>query len=247
MKRYFFRDVARSLRSHQRFRYMIAVIRQLGGVYPRECNLCGFNGLFLAMGHPPRYDAVCPKCDSRERFRLFGLMLAGRPELGVGSRTIHFAPELLLRGELERRAAEYRTADLYDSSCNLCLDIERLDLPDSSVDLFVLNHVLEHVDYVKALAELFRCLAPGGTAVVSTPVVEGWSDTYENDAVAYGDSEKLRVLHFGWPDHRRWFGRDLRERFAEAGFVLEEFTPGGEKTVRYGLIRGEAIFIAHKP
>lgn len=199
------------------------------------------------MGHPPRYDAVCPRCDSRERFRLFGLLLAHRPQLGLDARTIHFAPEAALRPEIESRAASYRTADLFAPGCDLRLDVEQMELPTGSVDLFVVNHVLEHVDHRKALAELFRCLAPGGTAVISTPVVEGWPETYENGAIAYGDSDALRILHFGWPDHLRWFGRDLRDRFAEAGFTLEEFTASGEETVRLGLIRGEAIFLAHKP
>jgi len=247
VKRYFFRDVGRSLRSHDRFRYMIAVMRKLGGVTPRECNLCGFKGLFIAMGHPPRYDAVCPQCESRERFRLFGLMLAKHPELGVGARTIHFAPERSLRGEIQRRAADYRTADLFAPGCDLQLDIEAVDLPDASVDLFVLNHVLEHVDHVKALAELYRCLAPGGTAVISTPVIEGWPETYENEGVARGASDAERIRHFGWPDHLRWFGRDIRQRMAEAGFELEEFTASGEETLRYSLIRGDAIFLARKP
>lgn len=247
MKRYFFRDVARSLRSHERFRYMIAVMRQLGGVHPRLCTLCGFEGLFLAVGHPPRYDAICPRCESRERHRLFGLMLAARPELGRGARIVHFAPEPLLADEFRRRAAEYRTADLFVPGCDLKLDIEALDLADGSVDLFVVNHVLEHVDHRKALAELFRCLSPGGVAVLTTPVVEGWRTTYENPAVAHGDSDLLRILHFGWPDHLRWFGADIRARIAEAGFELTEHTGSGEETVRHGLIRGETVFLARKP
>lgn len=247
VKRHFFRDVARSLRSHDRFRYMIAVMRKLGGEFPRTCNLCGFRGLFHAIGHPVRYDAVCPRCKSRERARLFALMLAAHPELGASARTIHFAPEPLLRGEIERRAREYRTADLHRADCDMRLDIEQLDLPDDSVDLFVANHILEHVDHRKALAELHRCLAPSGIAVVTSPVVEGWPETYENPEVAAGESDSGRVLHFGWPDHLRWFGRDLRRRFSEAGFALEEFTATGEECVRYGLVRGEAVFLARKP
>jgi SAM-dependent methyltransferase len=247
MKRYFFRDVARSLRSHDRFRYMIAVMRQLGGVQPRECPLCGYRGLFEAMGHPPRYDAICRGCDSRERHRLIGLLLAAQPDLGRGARLIHFAPETLFEGELRRRAREYRTADLFRPGCDLKLDIESMDLPNGSVDLFVVNHVLEHVDYRKALAELFRCLSPGGRALLTMPIVEGWPTTYENPAVAFGDDDRMRILHFGWPDHLRFFGADIRARMAEAGFAIDEFKATGEETVRYGLVRGETVFIAGKP
>lgn len=247
MKRYFFRDVARSLRSHERFRYLIAVMRQLGGVHPRECTLCGYHGLFQATGHPPRYDAVCSKCGSRERQRLFGLLFAARPDIGRGARVVHFAPEPLLAGEFRRRASDYRTADLFRPDCDLKLDIEQIDLPHGSVDLFIVNHVLEHVDHRKALPELCRCLSPGGIAILTMPVVDGWPQTYENPAVAFGDNDRLRVLHFGCPNHLRFFGADIRERIAEAGFELSEFTATGEETVHHGLFRGEAIFITRKP
>ena len=225
---------------------MIAVMRQLGGVEPRECSLCGFRGLFHAFGHPPRYDAQCPRCGSRERHRLFALLLASRPGLGRGARTVHFAPEPLLTREFRSRAADYRTADLHMAGCDLKLDIERIALPDESVDLFVVNHVLEHVDDASALAELFRCLAPGGTAAITTPVVEGWKRSYEDSAIAEGPDERLRVLHFGWPGHRRHYGADIRERIAGAGFELSEFTANGAETVRYGLAHGETIFLARK-
>jgi SAM-dependent methyltransferase len=247
VKRYLLRDVARSLRSHARFRYMIAVVRKLGGVHPRECSLCGYHGLFHAFGHPPRYDALCPECGSRERHRLLGLLLAARPGLGRGTRTVHFAPEPLLASEFRRRAADYRTADLFAPGCDLRLDIEDMDLADGSVDLFVVNHVLEHVDQRKALPELFRCLAPGGVAILTTPVVEGWRTTYENPPIAAADSDADRILHFGWPDHLRWFGADIRGFIAQAGFELSEFTGSGEEAVRFGLIRGETIFEARKP
>ena len=42
------------------------------------------------------------------------------------------------------------------------LDIEKLDVADASYDVIVCNHVLEHVDDGKALAELYRILRPGG-------------------------------------------------------------------------------------
>lgn len=247
VKRHFFRDVARSLRSHQHLRYMVAVMRKLGGVVERECPICGTEGLFHAHGHPPRYDAVCPHCGSIERHRLFALLLRVRPELGVGARTIHFAPEPLLAPELRRRATDYRSSDPIRPGCDLKLDIEALDLPDAVVDLFVLNHVLEHVDDRKALAELHRCLRPGGIAVITTPVVEGWRESYEDPAIASGSSDALRTLHFGQADHVRWFGSDLRGRICAARFELEEFTPRGGDAVRYGLTRGETVFIARKP
>ena len=247
MKRYFFRDVSRSLRSHDRLRYMISVVRQLGGVEPRSCTLCGFSGLFQAFGHPPRYDAECPHCGSRERHRLFGLLLARFPDLGRGKDVIHFAPEPLIAEELRERAGRYRSADLHMAGCDLRLNLEQLELPDASVDLFVLNHVLEHLDDRRALSELFRCLRPGGSAVISCPVVEGWTSTYENETVARGESEQAKRLHFGWYDHLRYYGADIRSRISEPGFSLAEFCATGEEAVRHSLVRGERIFVATRP
>lgn len=225
---------------------MIAVMRQLGGVEPRECTLCGHMGRFEALGHPPRYDAQCPACGSRERHRLFGLLLQKLPELGRGLRVVHFAPEPAISRELRTRAGRYQTADLLMEGCDLRLNVEAIALPDASVDLFVLNHVLEHVDDRSALAELHRCLVEGGTAILSMPVIEGWNTTYENPVVAKGGSQRLRTLHFGWPDHLRYYGSDVRERIRRAGFELSEFHADGEETARYGLIPGERIFLARK-
>ena len=247
MKRYLFRDVGRMLGSSEQRRYLIAVMRQLGGKYPRQCNLCGFKGMFRAVGHPPRYDAHCPGCRSRERHRLFGLMLDERPDLGAGQ-VIHFAPEASLAPLLKRRAARYQSADLSMSGCDLMLNIEALDLPDKGVDLFVLNHVLEHVaDDRKGLAELYRCLAPRGTAAISVPLVDGWPETYEDPAISHGPSDTARQLHYGWPDHLRFYGRDLRQRIAAAGFELSEYAASGAQTALHGLVPGETIFLAHKP
>lgn len=245
MKRHLVRDIARSLGSRTRLRYLIAVMRQLGGVEPRECNLCGYAGLFRALDHPPRYDAECPRCGSRERARLFGLLLEREPA-ALRGRVIHFAPEASLAGLIRRHASEYRSADLRATGCDLSLDIERMALPDASVDTFILNHVLEHVDDRKALAEIHRCLAPGGSTLISLPIVESWRTTYEDGSIARGSDDRLRALHFGQADHLRFYGADLRQRIADAGFALSEFVAGGADCARYGLIRGETIFWARK-
>jgi SAM-dependent methyltransferase len=247
VKRHLIRDVWRGLGSVERLRYVIAVLRQLGGATPRTCNLCGYQGLFLARGHPPRYDSECRRCGSIERHRLFGLMLDAHPALGRG-RVVHFAPEPRLAAALRARAADYKSADLYMPGCDLRLDMTAIDLPDASVDFFVANHVIEHVaDDRAALSELYRCLAPGGVAALTTPVIEGWRTTYDDPAIAAGESERMRILHFGWEGHLRYYGADLRDRIAQAGFALDEFVAAGAASVRHGLIRGEAIFLARKP
>lgn len=249
MKRYFLRDVARNFRSPATFRYMIAVLRKLGGVHARECNLCGYRGLFRAIDHPPRYDSQCPICRSEERHRLIGLLLQREPELGHG-RVIHFAPqsETGIGRVLKHRSRDYCSADRSAGGIDRVLDIRKLDLPARSVDLFVVNHVLEHVDDDRrALAEMHRCLKPGGCALITVPMVSGWERTYEDRSIAEGASERERQLHFGQGDHVRYYGGDLRDRIKAAGFRLSEFTAAPGEVLRHGLIRGETVFVASRP
>ena len=104
--------------------------------------------------------------------------------------------------------------------------------------------MLEHVDDRRALAEMFRLLVPGGIAFVMTPVVEGWAETYENPAIT---QPRDRLLHFGQNDHVRLYGRDIRDRIRAAGFELSEFVAVEPDVARYGLVRGETLFIARRP
>lgn len=246
MKRYFFRDILRGFRSIDSIRYGIAVARKFGGVTPRVCNLCGYSGLFKAHGHPPRYDARCPGCGSRERQRLFALLLSSRPDLGAGD-VVHFAPEAELQPLLKAKATHYLSADPFMPGCDLELDLMELGLEDASVDVFVANHVLEHVveDSV-ALSELYRCLRPGGVALVSVPIAEGWGATYEDVEIALHGSDEDREIHFGRHDHVRYYGRDFVARLVHAGFDVETFFAGGRETALHNLIPGDRIFIARK-
>lgn len=247
MKRNVVSDLARNFRSQAKFRYAIEVARRLGGVVPRECNLCGYEGLFHATGHPPCYDSECLRCASQERHRLLALLLKRNPWLGEGY-VIHFAPagEQPILELLKERATSCRTADPSAPGSDLRLDIEAMDLPDESVDLFVVNHVLEHVDDERALDELHRCLSPGGAALITAPLVEGWAATHEDGTIATGPSDELRTLHFGRADRIRLYGADLRDRIKAAGFKLSRFTATPEESIRHGLIRGESVFIATK-
>jgi len=133
---------------------------------------------------------------------------------------------------------------LFMQGCDLVLNLERLELSDQSVDVFIASHVLEHVDDQKTLAELFRCLKPGGTAIIMVPIVEAWKQSYENDEVS---TSRERDLHFGQFDHVRYYGADLRERIKAAGFELEEFTASPSDCVSFGLMRGETVFLASRP
>lgn len=210
----------------------------------RECNLCGYKGRFWPFGDPPRRGAACGGCGSKERHRLLAQWVADHPSIVDGANILHFAPEPHLAKLFKHRAGEYRAADLNPDAADIVLNIESIDLPDESVDLIVCSHVLEHVDDKKALHEMHRILSPGGRALLMFPIVEGWDSTYENPA---HQSERDRVLYFGQRDHVRMFGRDVRDRITDAVFSLGEFTAEEPDVTRYGLARGEKVFIATKP
>lgn len=206
-------------------------------LHPRTCPLCSFHGEFRHAGRPPRLDALCPRCGSMERHRLQWLYLR---DAALQAPVIHAAPEACLASRLrERFGTEYRTSDLY-APADLKLDLEGLALEDGSVGTFLCNHVLEHVDDRKALAELHRTLKPGGKLVCSVPMVYGWARTYEDPAIT---EPHARELHFGQDDHVRFYGRDFVTRLLEAGFEVEEHTAEGPDCVTYGLLRGEKFHV----
>src|SRR6201992_1771319 len=68
------------------------------GKLPRTCPICGHTGVMIGVGHPPRWDARCSQCGSRERHRLLWLwVIQGGSNRLKGKRILHFAPEKALR------------------------------------------------------------------------------------------------------------------------------------------------------
>ena len=75
------------------------------------------------------------------------------------------------------------------------------------------------------------------------PICEGWEKTYENIAIK---DPQQRELHFGQHDHLRYYGRDFFDRMTNAGFEVTFYTAKPENCIKYGLIRGEKIFVGKK-
>jgi SAM-dependent methyltransferase len=224
-------------------RYTLGIWSRMGGVHPRECPCCGYRGLFRAFGLPPRFDAECKRCGSLERHRLFVLVSEKVMLLSNKLDVLHFAPEASIRNYLKKRVRTYITADISGIGVDLRENIEQSSLADASFDLIVCSHLLEHVNDVKALGELRRLLRVGGLLACMVPIAEGWDQTYENAAIT---RPAERDLHFGQHDHVRYYGRDFPERVASRGFDVQEHTADGEQSVRFGLSRGEKVFLAWK-
>lgn len=226
----------------RRMHYARKIVKNLGGVHPRDCNICGYSGLFSATGMPPRFDAECPSCKSLERHRHQFLWIKPHESELAGKRILHFAPEPVMRKIYSGLAASYLSADIAGYADRI-LNIEAIDMADSSWDVVVANHVLEHVDDRKALAEIRRILSSGGFAILSFPLAMTFEQTYENPAVT---TRAGRDLHFGQWDHIRYYGADAAERIAAAGFAVETFSATEPDVHRHATSRVCREFIARK-
>jgi len=229
----------------ERYRLNALVMMKLGGVHPRTCPICGYHGKFYAFGLPPSFDAMCRHCESLERHRLLALLDTRHGLLEGVTSLLHFAPEDILARKFRQRFKDYRSADLLRTDVDHRCDIADTGLPSASFDAIVASHVLEHVpDDRQAMQELHRLLKPGGRLITMVPIVEGWSETYENPAVK---TESDRWAHFGQKDHVRFYGADFPDRLRGAGFSVTAYAGSPHECVIYGLSRGEKVFVAAKP
>jgi SAM-dependent methyltransferase len=136
----------------------------------------------------------CPGCGSYERQRLLALLIERRPELCPrGARVLHVGPEESTQRVLRRLdGLDYVAIDIDHPLATLQMDVGAMSFADASFDLALCFHVLAFVtDEQKALRELRRVLAPGGTLVVAEPE-DGreWPSAFE----AHGlDIETLRA------------------------------------------------------
>lgn len=220
----------------------------------RHCPLCGgtYRKFRRASMGRRRPDAKCPGCNSLERHRLTWLYLRERTELlssrrRVRRRVLHIAPERALRARFEAVPdLEYLTADLEPGRGMVRMDITDIQYPAASFDLIYCSHVLEHVpDDRRAMRELHRVMAPGGTVLISVPIAA--TVTVEDPTIEDPD-ERLRL--FGQRDHVRRYGPDVVERLEEAGFAVEVVDAGGvagaEEQVRMGLTPGQPLYVCSR-
>lgn len=136
------------------------------------CPSCGYYGIFVSVGRPPRWDARCLECGSRERHRLTHLWVtqAGGNRL-AGPRILHFAPEKAVMRQMRGSNALYETADLHQPGVTHRIDITRASFTAATYDVVIAHHVLEHVeDDRAAMHEFFRILSPGGFAILTVPI-----------------------------------------------------------------------------
>jgi GR25 family glycosyltransferase involved in LPS biosynthesis/SAM-dependent methyltransferase len=211
------------------------------------CPVCEMESIFEPFGNPRRSVARCGWCGTLERHRLLWLYLNAEGLLNKKLRVIHFAPEPALRARFTDCGNwTYATAGMDGKGVTHRIDLQNMRLPDASQDLIVCSHVLEHVpDDRRAMRELYRILAPGGTALIMVPVRRE-QPTIEDFRIKTAEE---RLKYFGQRDHVRWYGMDITERLRTAGFEVHdhEFAErfNSSQSTRYGLIK-EPLFVCRK-
>ena len=124
-------------------------------------------------------------------------------------------------------------------------DITQVDAPNSSFDLVICFHVLEHVEEDRtAMQELYRVLKKRGKALIQTPFKDG--DIFED--ITIRTSEK-RLQYFGQADHVRVYSvQGLKKRLEETGFEVQVISNSSndEASVKMGMKKEEFILVATK-
>ena len=175
------------------------------------CNICHWSGdEFIGPYHTEM--ATCPRCGSvaRDRFLLFCFLsrrgyaknlrvLETSPRMGAGYRS-------MMRRYFKYTASDY---DLSAHEGDIQIDLQAMALPDSSIDILLTPHVLEHVpDTEKALSEIYRVLAPGGRMYLQVPLCYG-STQVPSTPEFHADNTPV-FFNFGW---------DLTDKLRAAGFT----------------------------
>lgn len=198
--------------------------------------------MFVSAGHPPRWDARCPNSGGRERHRLLHswVIQRGRDKPG-GKQVLRFAPDKMTLCQMLGNML-YETADLHQPGVTHRRDIAHAELPDTSGDVVIANHVPERIANDRtAIRELYGLFEPGGVALPSVPVNTSREETYENPAIT---APVERDAHFTAEDHIRYYALESAERVCEAEFEAETFRMTPEEKVLYGSLRDDWLDVA---
>jgi SAM-dependent methyltransferase len=206
---------------------------------------------FLPYGYAKvRENVLAPGTLSLERHRLFWLYLKNETTFfSAPLRVLHFAPEQAFVQKFKKQKnLTYTTTDLNSPIADVKADICDLPFKDNSFDFIICNHVLEHIpDDTKAMQELYRVLAPSGTAIVQVPYDAKREITFEDNTIT-DQSERTRI--FGQYDHLRVYGMDYFKKLSSIGFDVNalDYTSGisSDDIERYRLCKGELLPVCKK-
>lgn len=203
-----------------------------------ECNCCGASYSKFVPDYPAAENAnalkvnvvvagygdniLCPACLSTARERLIIALLNDQIKI-TGKKILHFSPEKNIYRFI-RTNNEVITADIeplfyknIDSNIKN-EDATHLSYADNSFDAVIGNHILEHIpNDIKAMAEIYRVLKPGGRAILQVPYSTLLTATIEEPGI--NDAQKQSAL-FGQKDHVRIYQlQNYIDRLQNCGFT----------------------------
>ncbi len=182
-----------------------------------QCNICETKlRKFVAMENG---DRLCPKCGSIQRNRrLYALLKSELLHSGIA--VLDFSPSRCLYRSMKKTPEiQYQSTDFAgEFFADKKFDITNIDAADSTYDLVICYHVLEHIeDDIKAMSELHRILKPKGKGIIQTPFKEG--EIYEDYSI---QDSAGRLKYFGQDDHVRIYSASgLKARLESCGFSVE--------------------------
>ena len=206
---------------------------------------------FLPYGYAKiRENVLAPGTLSLERHRLFWLYVKNETDFfNRPQKVLHFAPEQAFWKRFKMMThLDYITTDLNSPLAEVKADICDLPFDSNQFDFIICNHVLEHIpDDTQAMKEIYRVLAPGGTAILQVPYDKNRETTFEDDSIT---DPKKRTEIFGQYDHVRVYGMDYFKKLKEIGFEVEtvDYTSelSEEVVQKYRLPKGELLPVCRK-
>lgn len=179
------------------------------------------------LGGGYRLNNLCPKCGSIDRHRSIHFIIN---EISINkeiSDILHIAPEPALTKFVDAKFpnAKIVRGDKYPNQSNILkMDLTNIPFENSSFDLIICSHVLEHIKQdKKAISEILRVLKPGGYAICPTIYSEIISTSME-EPLAINYTENERMKKFGQSDHVKLYEKnDYISRFTDIGLKHIQF------------------------
>jgi SAM-dependent methyltransferase len=207
------------------------------------------NFLPYGYGHQ-RNNVLSPSTLSLERHRLLWLYLNRQTDFFTApKKVLHFAPEQAFYKRFRnQKNLDYTTTDLNSPIADVKADMCDLPFQNNEFDFIICNHVLEHIpNDTKAMQEIYRVLAHGGTAILQVPYKADLKTTFEDHSIT---DAKERAKIFGQYDHVRVYGMDYFTKLESIGFKVEavDYTKNlsSEEIEKYRLPKGELMPVCKK-
>ncbi len=223
---------------------------RLRKMLPGGTDLPAFEELKI-VGFGYRRHRKCPVCLSTDRERNVYLFLTRMTAVFTDNLSIlHIAPEKNLQERLVRSGrSEYISADIDPYGTAMKMDVRDIPFEDGRFDVFICNHVLEHVTEDRlAMSELSRVTRPGGWGIMQVPISLALDATLEDMEITTPQGSKSL---FGQEDHVRIYAKDYVHRLEQAGLSVREYHMWEylepEEVRRFCLVPDESIFFCRVP